>query len=249
MNPLLLAVIIAVVYGALLFCFVRFFGVRYTELTKSTAHIKKGIFYPVGIGGLILVVVSALNGWLIPSFTPPAGYSAPWMWIIPGSLALGSILRFMHSRWHEFTRAGIIYMVAGVLLVGFSEELLTRGLLVHFISQAEVPQFVVALISSALFGLLHGMNYFNGQDLKTTIAQVLITSVTGLGLYTTFIVSGTLWVPILLHSVFDLSLLSQGGPINKPTAHPPKAEVLLALTFYIGSLVALIALVIHAVVN
>ena len=243
MNPILPAILITASYGIVLFGLVKFFGVKYTELTKSTAHIKKGIVYPVGIAGLLLVIVSAVNGWLIPSFTPPAGYSAPWMWIIPASLALGSIIRFMHSRWHLFTRAGIFYMVFGVLLVGFTEEFLTRGLLVHLISQADVPQFAIALISSVIFGLLHGLNYFNGQDRKTTIAQMLLATVTGLGLYVTFILSGTLWVPIFLHAAFDLSLLSQGGSVNKVSKQPPKAEAALAFIFYLGSLAALIALI------
>jgi len=249
MNPIVQAILIAIIYGLFLFGLIKLFGIKYTELTKSSNHIKKGIFYPVGIAGLLLVIVSAMNGWLVPAFTPPSGYSAPWMWIIPASLTLGAILRFMHSRWHVFTRASIFYLVAGVILVGFSEELLARGLLVHFIDQAGVPQFAVALISSVIFGLLHGMNYFNGQSRKTTIAQIILTSITGMGLYASFILSGTLWVPIILHAFFDLSLLSQGGIVIDLSKDPPKAEATLALIFYTGSIAALIALILLAVVS
>lgn len=248
MNPFLQATLIAFVYGIVLFGLIKLFGVKYTEITKSTAHIKKGIFLPVGIASLGLIVVSALNGWLIPAFTPPFGLHAWWMWIIPIGIATGIVARLRTAKWHLFTRAGIWYLILGVLFVGFSEELLARGLIVHALNHDFIPQYLVMLVSSILFGLLHGMNYFNGQDRKTTTTQIVVTTLIGMSLYVSYIVSGTLWLPIALHAAFDISLLARGNESNDASRETTTFELLTSLVFYAGTLVAFITILVNNLV-
>lgn len=245
MNPFLQPTLIAFVYGILLFGIIKLFGVKYTEITKSTAHIKKGIFFPVGIAGVGLVIISALNGWLVPAFTPPPSFSAWWMWIVPLAITAGMLVRLRTAKWHLFTRAGIWYLIIGLLLVGFSEELLTRGLIVHALNHDYIPQYLVMLVSSILFGLLHGMNYFNSQDRKTTITQIIITTLIGMSLYVSYIISGTLWVPIILHAVFDISLLAQGSEPADATRETSTFELLTSLTFYAGTIITFITILVN----
>jgi len=245
MNPFLQATLIAIAYGAVLFGIIKLFGVSYTEITKNTNNIKKGIFLPIGIGSIILTIVSAFYGWLTPVFTPPTGFTTWWMWAIPLAIMVGIIIRFRTAKWHLFTRAGIWYLVVGALFVGFSEELLTRGILVHALSQPYIPQYLVMLVSSILFGLLHGMNYFNGQDRKTTITQIIITTLIGMSLYVSYIVSGTLWVPIALHALFDISLLAQGNAPADTSRKASSPELLTTLVFYAGTVVAFIVILVN----
>ncbi|MEO5949756.1 MAG: CPBP family intramembrane glutamic endopeptidase [Candidatus Saccharimonas sp.] len=248
MDPILQGTLIAFTYGIVLFILIKLFGVKYTEITASTQSIKKGIFFPVGIVGTGLIVVSALYGWLRPAFTPPNGYLAWWMWLIPAAILLGIIVRFTQGQWKQFSPMGIFYLVVGVAFVGISEELLTRGLLVQFLNQSGIPQYAVMLTSSIIFGLLHGMNYFNGQDRKTTTSQIIITTFIGMALYTSFIISGTLWLPIILHALFDISLLASGGVVAHTERKPLALEVFATLLMYAMTLITLITLFVDTLV-
>lgn len=241
MNPILEGILICAIYSIVLFTLMKLFGVKYTEITKSTTSIKKGIFLPVGMAGGALTLVVHATGILPSLFTPPSGSTSEyWMWIVPVAIIVGSLVRFKDSRWRLFTPAGIVYLIVGALFAGFSEELLTRGLLVHIISQAAVPQVVVMLGSSVIFGLLHGMNYFNGQDRKTTISQMVVGGIMGMSLYVSYIVSGSLWVPILLHALFDISILSYGTQPDDIDRKPSSLELAATLVFYTATFVVLI---------
>jgi len=250
MDPILQGTLIAFGYGAVLFILIKLFGVKYTDIATSTENIKKGIFLPVGIAGTGLVIFSALNGWLIPAFTPPPSeYLTWWMWLIPATILLGILVRFTQARWKQFTPMGIFYLVVGVLLVGISEELLTRGLLVQLLNESGIPQYAVMLTSSIIFGLLHGMNYFNGQDRKTTRSQIVITTFIGMALYTSFIISGTLWVPIALHTLFDISLLASIGTTPGAERRPRSLEVLSTLLMYALTFITFITLLASSLVS
>ena len=248
MDPILQGILIAFVYGIVLFILIKIFGVKYTEITASTASIKKGIFLPVGIAGTGLIAFGALNGWLRPAFTPPSGYTTWWMWLIPAAVLLGILVRFTQARWKQFSPMGIVYLIIGVIFVGITEEFLTRGLLVQFLHQSGIPQYAVMLTSSIIFGLLHGMNYFNGQDRKTTTSQIIITTIIGMALYTSFIISGTLWLPIILHALFDISLLASGGATADTERKPLGLEVFATLAMYAITFITLITLFVSSLV-
>jgi membrane protease YdiL (CAAX protease family) len=94
--------------------------------------------------------------------------------------------------------------------VGYSEELLTRGLLVQGARASGFTEIKVFLISMVVFGFLHGLNIINGQDIVTTIQQVIFTALAGGVYYTMFRKSGFLVVPMILHGLWDFSLLTQG---------------------------------------
>lgn len=249
MDPILQGTLIALIYGVSLFGLIKLFGVKYTEITQSTDHIKKGLLFPVGIASAGLTIISALNGWLQPAFTPPDGYREPWMWLIPVACLFGILIRLKYARWQRFTPLGILYLVIGIAFVGFSEELLARGILVRLISEAGFPQYLVMLVSSMIFGLLHGMNYFNGQDRKTTISQMIVATLIGMGLYTALTVSGTLWVPIILHALFDLSILAAGRKPHEPAREASHTELLVTLLFYGGTFAVFITLAVSALVG
>ncbi|MBX3458450.1 MAG: CPBP family intramembrane metalloprotease [Planctomycetes bacterium] len=80
------------------------------------------------------------------------------------------------------------------LHAGWGEELLYRGyvfgLLLHF-----VPVWAAALASSALFGFAHIYQGLRGIVLTTVLGGVFF------GLYWA---SGSLWVPILAHALYDI---------------------------------------------
>jgi membrane protease YdiL (CAAX protease family) len=102
---------------------------------------------------------------------------------------------------------GASYLLAlgvGTLLVGFGEEMLTRGTgLVGLRGGFGEP--LSWFFSCLLFGLVHALNVFFGQSIGSTIQQIVIAFVAGSVLYVTRRVSGTLIVCIVLHAWIDFT--------------------------------------------
>jgi membrane protease YdiL (CAAX protease family) len=219
--------LICITYLLILFGLTKLFGIKYTDITKSTENIKKGLVYPIGIATGILTIFAFADGWAPGVFTFTPKVEVLWLWIIPILYVVSILIRMTHANWSHFGKRGIAYLLVATMLVGFSEELLVRGILVS------------SLDSSVIFGLLHFINYFNGQDLKTTSIQVFGTTIFAINYYVIFAISGTLWLPILLHFLYDFSLLSQGGEVNKKTGKESSLELGLIFATYICAIIAL----------
>jgi membrane protease YdiL (CAAX protease family) len=81
------------------------------------------------------------------------------------------------------------------ITAGICEELLFRGFLIWYLSQL-VPTVVALLVGSALFGMAHAYQGTRG---------VLQTGLVGLGLVILYVLSGSLWVPMVVHAFVDLN--------------------------------------------
>lgn len=236
---MLTAIIICFVYVVFLLGVSKAFKVNYTEIIKTTDNIKRGLIYTVGICTVLLTAFAYAFDWLPGVLTYSPRLDKPILWVIPALILAGAIWRFTHAKWKSFTPEGVFYLVVGTFLVGFSEELLVRGIVAGSLFDHGFSLFWVAVLSSVIFGAAHSVNYFNGQDAKTTASQVLMTSFFGLNFFIAYVLSGTLWVPILLHFIHDLSLFSQGGEINSEKEDTQKGEMYIVLALVILPLLAL----------
>jgi membrane protease YdiL (CAAX protease family) len=100
------------------------------------------------------------------------------------------------------------------LVVGACEEIIFRGFLIRYF--AALPLHVglagAVLLSAAVFGIDHGYQGWKG---------VLGTSVLALVMTALFLVTGSLWVPILVHVLIDLRvLLMLPGDPDLPEERP-----------------------------
>lgn len=233
---------ICIIYILLLFGVTKLFGVKYTDILKSTTNIKIGILYPVGIATILITVFAVVFKWAPGVFTFTPRVDQPWFWVIPGLYIVGIIVRLTHAAWEDLGKRAIAYIFVGTAFVGFSEELLVRGILVTALLDSGYSVFVTGLLSSVIFGVLHFVNYFNGQSIKTTLMQVIGTILAGLTFFAMLVVSGTLWLPILIHFLFDFSILVQGGEVNQETGREYKYEKVIILIIYTAALASLLFL-------
>lgn len=111
-------------------------------------------------------------------------------------------------------------------LIGVFEELAFRGTL--FVAILEKRRntrrqiFWTTVISSALFGLIHLANLFEGADPIATIMQIGYSFLIGGMCAIVFLKSRNLVFPILLHGIFDvggrlIETLGEGRIWNLPT--------------------------------
>lgn len=179
-------------------------GLDYDAVGESTSTVVKGIVVPVALGAVFLAVATSYLGWWGPAIHEEL--RAPtWLWAVPAVMVLpglGALLGGIGSA----DRAGTYLLALGVgtLLVGFSEELLTRGTgLVGL--RGRFGEALSWFFSCLIFGLIHAVNVFFGQSIGTTVQQIVFALVAGSVFYITRRVSGTLIVCMLLHAWIDFT--------------------------------------------
>lgn len=100
--------------------------------------------------------------------------------------------------------ADTICYVGSMLLVGFLEELVFRGLLFNAMCNDNVKTAII--VTSILFGIGHIVNLFNGRgmELIANIYQVVYAAAIGFLFVTIFHKGGSLWPCIITHSVVNV---------------------------------------------
>jgi membrane protease YdiL (CAAX protease family) len=159
-------------------------------------------------------------------FRPPPAPGAPWSglspttaWIIAAAAGMGQLLPVVFARFDPGLRARLAaafdeigyllprtarekLLFAGVsVTAGITEELIYRGFLLRYLAAGPWGLSAVAAlaVSSLAFGVAHA-----GQGAKGMLA----TGVVGLLLGGLYLASGSLLLPILLHTLIDLRALA-----------------------------------------
>ncbi|VXC47199.1 CPBP family intramembrane glutamic endopeptidase [Nocardioides sp. AX2bis] len=202
-----IAVALTVAYLAIMAVTWRVLGVDYTEVGDSTDTVVRGIVIPVALASVFLAVATTKLGWWRPALREDL--RAPrWVWLVPALMVLpgvGSVLGGLEAA--DRSRSFLVALGLGCLLVGFGEELLTRGTgLVGL--RGRFGEAASWFFSCLLFGLLHAVNALFGQGVGSTVQQVVVAFLAGSVLYLTRRVSGTLILGMLLHAWIDFTTLA-----------------------------------------
>ncbi|WP_313817256.1 CPBP family intramembrane glutamic endopeptidase [Citricoccus sp.] len=179
---------------------------------ESSASFVAVVFVvPILIGSLLLIGFGTSLGWLRSVFSRQRIRGGGWMWIAVAVVLVFNVLRFASI---DYAAAGFnwvaTWLLAG-LLIGFSEEILTRGYVVRIMRSSGRSEIAVGLVSAALFALLHAFNFFTGQPLISTVLQMFYTFFFGFCMYLALRVTRTIVAPILLHASTDPSIFMQGA--------------------------------------
>ncbi len=129
--------------------------------------------------------------------------SRKWMWFPPFLLLCAGIGVVASDGLSSAPGSYWIGMTVTMILVGLTEELTFRGILVATLRRTGSGERGVLLISSLLFGLFHLPNWILGQDFVTTVRQVAFTALFGMIFYALRRASGTLIACVVLHALYD----------------------------------------------
>lgn len=185
----------------------------------SALGIVLGTGLSILIGGVLLVVFAWSIGWLQELFGRQAIRGRGWMWIAIAVVLFTNVIRFLTLDYANADVAVILAWLLTGLVIGFAEEVLTRGFVVNLMRKAGHPEIAVGLVSAGLFAMLHAGNFFEGQGGLATILQVVYTFFFGLLMFLAYRVTGRLIVPILLHASTDPSIfLETTYPSTSPLA-------------------------------
>jgi membrane protease YdiL (CAAX protease family) len=218
----------------------RFSGVDYDVIADTTSNVLRGIVPMVGLSLIWGLFMSWRVGWLKPIFAKQPTSTLPKLfWLIPACWVAFCLVRLTASPWPTFDATYLGVLAVAMILVGFNEELLFRGILA-FGARGPGPwsEARTMLVSSVGFGLFHLPNVLVGQALGPTLIQVGYAFVMGLALFISMRLSRTLLLPVGMHALWDFATF---------TAKSGTLGTALSLVSF-GLLVFIVILILGAIV-
>ena len=169
--------------------------------------VTKGVNWSIAGAGAFLLVLVLWQGWRDVGLDRPVSLAAvrlswlPLLYIVAGlglAIALG------------LPPVGVLLLVLlNSLLVGLSEELMFRGVLLQGF-RGLLALWPAVLLTSLMFGAVHSLNVFVTGDLGPALIQSVAAFLSGLFFIALRLRTGSLWPPILVHGLWDFTTFSIG---------------------------------------
>ena len=183
---------------------------------------------PLIIGSAVLTAFVLSVRWFRPLFSTQPVKGSRWMWAAPFFLVAAITLCFLGINYGSYQASVVVVMLLTGLFIGFAEEVLTRGVVVKMLRDSGKGEWVVMVLSSLIFVLLHSANALSGQPILTVLLTVVFTFGFGVCMYLTLRVTGNLIWPIILHSLYDPTLFLSTGGIDQAASAPQSPFLSLA---------------------
>ncbi|WP_164517212.1 CPBP family intramembrane glutamic endopeptidase [Tabrizicola piscis] len=170
--------------------------------------ISRGIGWTWFLAGAFILSVCLWQGWndvgLDRGFGLRDGRLAwlPMVYIL-GALAFAVVLGLPPATI-------LFFVLINCLFVGFSEELMLRGAVLQAFRHS-VSIWPAVLLTSVVFGAMHSMNVFVTGDLKAALIQSTAAFLSGLMFIALRLRSGSLWLPIAVHALWDFATFTLSG--------------------------------------
>ncbi|MGZ6036736.1 MAG: CPBP family intramembrane glutamic endopeptidase [Myxococcaceae bacterium] len=205
-------------------------GVDYATISDTADNILKWIVAPLAFGALYLVIAVTALGWWRPALLEVTKAKPRWLIVGPVFMAVAAVVMIIVADKRDTTATMFWFILIGSLLVGFCEELVTRGVLVvGFRGAWNEPK--VWFVSTLLFALMHLPNWVFGAG-PAALAQVGLAFASGSMLYLTRRVTGSLIFAMLLHGLWDFSAFI-GEPNLIASAILPVNGILALVLVYV----------------
>jgi uncharacterized protein len=191
-----------VAYALLVFVIQQLSGVSYDHFGDNGGTLFRGAGISLIVATVLLAVTTTLLGWWRPALFDRQ-HARRWPIIAPALMAIAMILNLTATDWSSFDGAFFAASVV-LILVGFTEELTTRGLLLVAL-RSRLGEGWVWFITSAAFALMHLINALSGQAIAPTLQQVGSAFLGGTIFYVLRRTTGTLIWAMVLHGLWDFS--------------------------------------------
>lgn len=104
----------------------------------------------------------------------------------------------------------LLLILVNTLFVGFSEELMFRGVLLQAFRHA-TSIWIAVLITCIAFGSIHSLNVFLTGDLRAALIQSSAAFLSGIVFIALRLRTGSLWPPIIVHALWDFATFTLGA--------------------------------------
>jgi len=234
------AVGVYLIYNAIIYATWAAVGADYTDLVSEGVALRS-LVLPMSLGAVFVVMAVTFLGWWRPVRSEAAAGGPRWaMWLVLAAFGAFVAANLAGVRWSAMEPAHVATLVAAGILVGFNEEAIARGVLVTGVRGSAAGEWKAWFWSSFLFGAMHVPNAMFGIPLVAGLVQCVFAFVMGGAFYVARRVSGTIYLPMVLHGAWDFSSFSvraSGGAA--PLATP------LQFATYVAAVVAVVVVLRH----
>ncbi len=221
---------VAVLYMAVFMVGALLSGVDYDKLSQSSSNVVGFVIIPVALAIAATLALTARWGWWHRLFHEEDTLTWPrWRWAVPALFCLAILTTLVVAPWGDWNAGLVALILIGTLLVGFGEEIVFRGYLL-VAARARHTEVGAWFLTSALFGLFHGLNIVLGQGVRLTVQQIILAFVLGSGLYLIRRISGLLVVGMVIHGFWDFSTFIGAGR-GADTGGIPKTVIAAPFTY------------------
>lgn len=189
-------------------------GVDYADLGALSTPWVRQFVIPLLVVLALQVILLRRTGWTDAVLRDSVRSTRRWMWAPPVVIVLLAVAAFANSGFAA--DAGSSYLIGcalTMLLVGATEEITFRGILLVGGRRTFAREWQAVVFSSVLFGLFHTPNIILGAEVSDALRQTVFTAVIGAGFYALRRVSGSLVPCIVLHAVYDFVLIQANWDI------------------------------------
>lgn len=186
---------------------------REMSLADSISH---GVGWNIALALAFLLAVKTVIGWRDLGFVKPDLMgSLKLLWLPAIYLALFLALAIILGLP---PLSVALFVFLNTLIVGFSEEIMFRGVLFRgLLSRLSI--WPAMITTSVLFGSVHILNVFLTGKLGEAAVQAVTAGMSGFLFMALLIRTGSIWVPIIYHALWDfgtfmVSSASSGGQIG-----------------------------------
>ncbi len=150
--------------------------------------------------------------------------------VVGGTMTAASLIMLTINTFKGITEIGtprigaingLLYSAALFLSVGMTEELMYRGVIMNFVretmGEGKKSMIISMIISSVMFGVVHLFNLAYTDDVIGTLCQVGYAMSLGFMLAAVYARSHNIWANVIIHFLFDLSLLIYGEVFKNVT--------------------------------
>jgi membrane protease YdiL (CAAX protease family) len=203
-----IGLVIWVGYLVVVFAIQNSTGIPYDTWGDSAGNLFLGGGLSLIIATVLLAITTSLLGWWGPAIHEAQRSRHKWPIFVPVLIAVAAVMNLAGTDWSAYSVAFFGASLV-LLLVGFTEELVHRGLLLTAL-RSRFSEVWVWLFSSALFAAMHLANILLGAPVASTISQVGTAFLMGTALYILRRVTGSLIWAMVLHGVWDFSVFAAG---------------------------------------
>ncbi|WP_213280813.1 CPBP family intramembrane glutamic endopeptidase [Cellulomonas hominis] len=195
-------------YLVLVFAIQRASGIRYDTWGDSARNLFLGAGLSLIVSTVALVITTSLLGWWGPALRDEHRSRHRWPLVAPALAAVAVLMNLGGTDWGAYSGAFLGASLV-LLLVGFTEELVNRGLLLTAL-RGRLAEVGVWFWTSLLFAVGHFINVPLGASAAATVPQVLAAFLGGTIFYVLRRTTGSLIGAMVLHGLWDFSVFATG---------------------------------------
>jgi membrane protease YdiL (CAAX protease family) len=198
--------------------FVTLFGATWLlpEQQSLAELIVHGVAWAILAAAILVGVVPVIMGWRDLGLNAPHSLGLLWFPALYLVIFLGAAVLLGLPPANEIAMIGL-----NTLIVGFSEEMMFRGiLLAAFVTVMRI--WPAILWSCVLFGAVHVLNVFITGELSAAVLQAVTAAASGLVFVAIRLRTGSIWPAIIYHALWDFStFVLVRGMADAPSGQDP----------------------------